>query len=202
MFDRFLHPLSNRLCDRLSGRLYERGVSADQVTIAGFAIGLLALPLLWQHHYSLALGAIAVNRTCDGLDGALARRAGSTDRGAFLDIALDFFFYGAVPFGFALADPQSNALPAALLLLGFIGSGSSFLSASLFLERRGIESTAFPRKGLTYIGGLAEGGETIAVFVAMCLWPSWFPAIAYAFAAVCLVTAAMRWLWTFRRLGG
>ena len=201
MFDRLLHPLSNRLCDRLSGPLHARGVSADQVTLAGFAIGLLALPLLWQHHYLLALAAILGNRVCDGLDGALARRAGATDRGAFLDIALDFFFYGAIPFGFALADPPTNALPAALLLLSFIGTGSSFLSASLFLERRGLKAEDFPRKGLNYIGGLAEGGETIVVFVAMCLWPSLFPAIAYAFAAVCLMTAATRWTWTFRRLG-
>ena len=59
--------------------------------------------------------------------------------------------------------PNRTRLPAALLLLGFIGTGSSFLSASLFLERRGIGAADFPRKGIYYIGGLAEGGETIAV---------------------------------------
>lgn len=201
MFDRYLHPVSNRICDRLAGRLHERGATADQVTIAGFALGLLALPLLWQQRYWMALAAILGNRLCDGLDGALARRAGATDRGAFLDIAFDFFFYGAVPFGFALADPQANALPAAFLLLSFIGTGSSFLSASLFLERRGLELADYRHKGLAYLGGLAEGGETIVAFAAMCLWPSLFPVIACVFAVLCLVTAATRWLWTFRRLG-
>ncbi len=200
MFDRFLHPIGNRLCDWLARPLHERGVAADQVTLAGFALGLLAVPLLWQRHYLLALAAIAANRICDGLDGALARRAGATDRGAFLDIALDFFFYGAVPFGFALADPGANALPAALLLLSFIGTGSSFLCTALFFERRGLKSADFPHKRIYYVGGLAEGSETIAAFAAMCLWPSWFPVIASVFAAICLVTAALRWTWAFKGL--
>jgi phosphatidylglycerophosphate synthase len=201
LFDRFLHPLSNRICDRLCSPLYQLGLSADQATIGGFVLGLVAVPLLWQQRYGLALLAIFGNRLLDGLDGALARRAGATDRGAFLDIALDFFFYGAVPVGFALADPASNALPAAILLLGFIGTGSSFLSSSLFLERRGLTSHGFSRKGLTYLAGLAEGGETIAVFAAMCLFPAWFPALAYAFASLCMLTAVTRWISTFRRLG-
>ncbi len=47
-------------------------------------------------------------------------------------------------------------------------------------------------KGLYYTAGLAEGAETIAVFALMMLFPAWFPAIAYAFAAICLVTAMAR----------
>ena len=136
----------------------------------------------------------SANRLCDGLDGALPQRAGATDRGAFLDIALDFFFYGAVPFGFGLADPQSNALPAALLLLQVTSAPARVFCQPRFALRapRHWGGQDFPRKGLAYIGGLAEGGETIAVFAAMCLWPSWFPGLAYAFAALCLVTAAGR----------
>jgi phosphatidylglycerophosphate synthase len=200
LFDRYLHPLSNRICDRLSLPLHRLGLSADQVTIGGFMLGLLAAPLLWQQRYGLALLAILSNRLLDGIDGALARRAGATDRGAYLDIALDFFFYGAVPVGFALADPGRNALPASVLLLSFIGTGSSFLSSALFMERRGFKAARYPRKGLYYLGGLAEGSETIAVFALMCLVPAWFPAIAYGFAAVCLLTAVTRWVSTSRLL--
>jgi malic enzyme len=35
-------------------------------------------------------------------------------------------FYAAIPLAFAVADPVSNALPAAVLLASFIGTGSSF----------------------------------------------------------------------------
>jgi hypothetical protein len=35
----------------------------------------------------------------------VARLTTPTDRGAFLDITLDFLFYASVPLAFALADP-------------------------------------------------------------------------------------------------
>jgi hypothetical protein len=60
-----------------------------------------------------------------------------TDRGAFLDITLDFLFYASIPLAFALADPAANALPAAVLLAAFIGTGSSFLAFAVLAERRG-----------------------------------------------------------------
>ena len=40
--------------------------------------------------------------------------------------------------------------------------------------------------------GLAEASETLAVFVLACLWPAWFPLLAYAFAALCFYTALAR----------
>jgi phosphatidylglycerophosphate synthase len=61
----------------------------------------------------------------------VARLTRPTDRGAFLDITLDFLFYASVPLAFALADPAANALPAAVLLAAFIGTGSSFLAFAL-----------------------------------------------------------------------
>ena len=41
------------------------------------------------------------------------------------------------------------------------------------------------------VAGLAEGTETIAVFIVMCLLPAWFGAIAYAYAALCVVLAGV-----------
>src|SRR4051794_37571190 len=111
-------------------------MTADRLSVAGLAVGLAAIPLLAFEHWLVALAAFLMNRLLDALDGALARLRGPTDRGAFLDIALDFFVYGGVPLGFALADPQHNALASAVLLLGFIGTGSSFLALSVFAERR------------------------------------------------------------------
>ena len=133
-----------------------------------------------------------VSRLCDGLDGAVARLTKPTDRGAFLDIALDFVFYALIPLAFALADPARNALPAALLLTAFIGTGSSFLAFAVLAERRGLSSTAYPTKGFFYLGGLTEGTETLLAFAAMCLWPQAFPWIAGVFAALCALTWVTR----------
>jgi phosphatidylglycerophosphate synthase len=128
----------------------------------------------------------------------MARVQGPTNRGAFLDIALDFAFYGLVVLGFALADPARNALPAALLLAAFIGTGSSFLAYAVIAERMGLKAEAFPMKGIAYLGGLTEGAETIALFVLMCLFPTFFPVLAMIFAALCLLTTVMRWREGFR----
>lgn len=198
MFDRRLQPLQKRLLEPLAARLARTGISADTVTILGFVVGLAVVPLLAYGLYMAALAVILANRALDGLDGALARRTRPTDRGAFLDVALDFVFYALVPFGFALADPTANALPAATLLLAFVGTGSSFLAFATIASRRGMPSATYPGKGIHYLGGLTEGAETIAVFIAMCVWPDAFATFAYVFAALCGLTTLTRWWWGWR----
>lgn len=192
MFDARLRPLIDPPLDAAGGRLARAGVSADVVTLAGFACGLCAAA-------SIACGAmlagallIVANRLADGLDGAVARAGSKTDRGGYLDIVLDFFFYGAIPFAFAVQNGGANALPAAALLLGFYMNGASFLGFSVMAAKRGITTEVQGSKSLYYLGGLAEGAETIAVFLAMCLFPQWFPVLAYGFAAVCVVSALSR----------
>lgn len=193
MFDALLLPLQHRWLDRPARALARMGVTADGLSIAGFVIGLGVLPLLDGNAYGAALACIFLNRLCDGLDGAVARLVGPTDRGAFLDIALDFVFYAAVPFGFALADPARNALPAAALLFAFVGTGSSFLAFATVAAKRGIAAANYPHKGLYYLGGLTEGAETIAIFAGFCLWPSSFPVLAFCFAFLCGATTMARW---------
>jgi phosphatidylglycerophosphate synthase len=199
MFDATLAPMASRLLMPVARLLTRLGAKADQLTLTGFAIGFLAVPLLAAGLYGWALAAILLNRLCDGLDGTVARLQGPTNRGAFLDIALDFAFYGLVVLGFALADPARNALAAAFLLTAFIGTGSSFLAFAVIAERTGVKADAFPMKGIGYLGGLTEGAETIALFVLMCLFPAAFPALAFIFAALCLLTTIMRWREGFRR---
>ena len=193
MIDALIQPAQSRLLRAPARSLARRGISADAVTLTGFAIGLLTLPALAFGTPLLALVLLLLNRLADGIDGALARIEGPTERGAFLDIALDFVFYALFPLGFALADPARNALPAAVLIASFVGTGSSFLAFASVAARAGRQSAAFPAKGIYYLGGLIEGAETIAVFLAMCLWPSAFPVLAYLFAAACAVTTLGRW---------
>jgi phosphatidylglycerophosphate synthase len=193
MIDAALIPAQRRALGPLADRLAEQGVAADRITLAGFAIGLLAIAALAVQAYLPALALILLNRLFDGLDGAVARVRGPTDRGAFLDIALDFVFYALVPVGFALADPAVNALPAAVLVAAFVGTGSSFLAFSTIAAKRGRSAPRYPTKGIYYLGGLTEGFETIAFFVLICLFPGWFPALALVFAAACAVTTVLRW---------
>ncbi|HCY98792.1 MAG: hypothetical protein A3D16_14205 [Rhodobacterales bacterium RIFCSPHIGHO2_02_FULL_62_130] len=193
MIDARLAPLQKAVLGLPARWLAARGVLADHVSLAGFGLGVLAVPALAFGAFGLALALLAANRIADGLDGAIARATAPTDRGAFLDIGLDFVFYAIFPLGFALADPAANALPAAVLIASFIGTGSSFLAFASIAAKRGKTAADYPNKGIYYLGGLTEGAETIAIFAAMCLFPAAFPLLAYAFAAACALTTLMRW---------
>jgi len=200
MIDARILPLQHKLLCPIARLLVGLGVRADQVTIVGFVLGVGALPLLATEHYLWALALILSNRLLDGIDGQVARLTRTTDRGAFLDIALDFMFYALIPLGFAFADSAANALAAAVLLAAFVGTGSSFLAFSLMAEKRGLHAKNFPSKGIYYLGGLTEGAETIALFVAFCVWPHLFTLLAYCFAFACALTILSRWLQGWRML--
>lgn len=177
---------SAKLADRI-------GITANQTTLFGFAIGCLALPALVFQHYWLALLFIILNRICDGLDGALARVQGITDSGGFLDISLDFLFYSLIPFGFVLANPEQNAIAGAFLIFSFVGTGSSFLAFAAMAGKQGIKNPVYQHKSLYYMSGLTEGTETIGAFIAFCIFPQHFATIAYVFGAAC-------WFTTFTRI--
>jgi phosphatidylglycerophosphate synthase len=192
MIDRHALRLLSPAFEVLARGLARLGASADAVTLAGFALGLVAALAIALQAWWLGLALMLASRLCDGVDGALARQTQATDRGAFLDITLDFLFYASIPLAFAFADPSRNALPAAALLAAFVGTGSSFLAFAILAERRGMARTAYPTKGFFYLGGLTEATETLLAFAAMCLWPHAFPWIAGVFAAMCLLTVSTR----------
>jgi len=192
MLDRALIRWLRPGLHRGAGVLHAWGVRADGVTWLGFVLGMVAALAIARDATTLGLALLLSSRLCDGLDGELARRTRPTDRGAFLDISLDFLFYASIPLAFAIAAPEQRALPAATLLAAFIGTGSSFLAFAVLAERRGLKSDAFPRKGIFYLGGLTEGSETLICFVLMCVWPQHFALWAYGFAAMCALTIVTR----------
>ena len=191
MIDRYALRLFKPVTESAARALHKRGLTADQVTLAGFALGMFSALLIALGLPLLAIAPLLASRLADGIDGALARLSQATDRGAFLDISLDFLFYAAVPLAFAIADP-AQALAAAVLLAAFVGTGASFLAYAIIAEKRGLKSAAYPSKTIYYLGGLTEGTETIACFLAMCWWPEHFTVIAYIYASLCALTITMR----------
>lgn len=200
MLDKAIQQALRPAMTRAARGLVRLGVGADAISVAGFVTGMAAAGAIAQQHFLAGLALLLTSRLMDGLDGAVARATTPTDRGGFLDITLDFLFYAAIPLAFAVADPAANALPAAVLLASFIGTGSSFLAFAAVAEKQKLQSLAFPDKSFYFLGGLTEATETIAAFVAMCLWPQWFGPIAYGFAALCAITTALRIGWGWQRL--
>ena len=195
MFDRQATQCIRPAVNWVARRLHAIGVGADALSFTGFAVGAMAALLIAGGFFTWALGAILLSRLIDGLDGAVARLTAPTDRGGFLDITLDFLFYASIPLAFAVADPARNALAAAALLATFIGTGSSFLAFATIAAKRGMTSTSYPDKSFFFLGGLTEAGETLAFYIAMCLWPHHFASLAWSFCALCVLTIAMRLYW-------
>lgn len=200
MFDVSLRPLIDPPLNKVGLWLSKAGISANAVTVSGFLIGLAAPPALYAQRYDIALLLLVVNRLADGLDGAIARHAGVSDFGGYLDIVLDFIFYSAFVFGFALAQPE-HALFAAFLILSFIGTGGSFLAYAIIAAKRGECTEAQGKKSFFYLGGLTEGAETIAAFVLMCLFPDWFREIVMIFGVMCWITTISR-IWMAKQAFG
>lgn len=200
MLDRYsLQLLSPRL-ESIARLLAQKGVKADHITLGGFFVGMAGAAAISLRYYFLGLLLILLNRLGDGLDGPLARMTGHTDRGAFLDITLDFIFYSAVIAGFALAEPAKNALPATILIFSFIGTGSTFLAYAIMAERRSITNLKLPQKGFYYLGGIAEGTETILFLILFCLFPSLFSLFAWIFALLCMLATTIRIIYGYNSL--
>lgn len=193
MLDRGARRLVEPLLESLTDPLETQGVTANQVTWVGFGLGLAAMAWAATGSFTLALIALLINRLADGIDGCLARRRGATDLGGYLDIVLDFIVYSGMVFAFALALPEA-AIPACFLMFAFFGTGTSFLAFAIFAAKRGLDGEASSGRSFYYLGGIAEGTETILLFVIICLVPDAFAAAAYVFGALC-------WLTTFGRIG-
>jgi len=192
MLDRYARQLIDPPLNAIGGCIAASGLTANHVTLFGLAIGLLAAVSIAFGMTTLGLVLLLLSRIADGLDGAVARATKKTDFGGYLDIACDFLFYGAVPFGFVVLDPESNAVAGAFLLLSFYFNGSSFLGFSILAEKKGIETSAQGEKSLYYSNGILEGTETISFFVLLCLFPTYFASLAWLFGSLCFATATLR----------
>lgn len=190
--ERFRHPV-----DATGIWLARRGVRAEALTVAGFAVGVAGCVSVVGEYYGLALACLALNRLADLLDGAVARATRVTDWGGFLDILLDLLIYSGFVLAFAIGRPE-NALPAAVLIYTFLATGASFLAAANIAARRGITREPAERKSFFYKAAIAEGVESSAYLAAICLFPGYFVGLTYGFAAICWISVVGHFLWARR----
>ena len=72
MLDKHLVPLTKSPLQRLALILQQSGVSANQVTVAGFVVGMLAMVLVANGYFIAGMLLLMCNRIADGIDGELA----------------------------------------------------------------------------------------------------------------------------------
>jgi len=174
---RLIDPPLNAAAAAISNK-----ISANQITIGGFLLGLVSCYAVTQGEFIAALIFLLLNRLADGLDGAVARRTAPSDLGAYLDIVADFLLWALLPLAFLVHDGD-NAVAAAILLSSFAMSMTVFLAFAIQAEKLGLTSEAQGKKGMYYLAGLAEGTETIGFFTVTLIYPTAFIPAALLFAA-------------------
>ena len=115
-FERVLAPLA--------ALLHRLGASANQVSVAGFALNVGAATLVVGGHLVPAGALYLFAGLLDLLDGVLARAGGKPTRfGAFLDSTLDRASEGVVfaAIGYRFA-AEGSALDASIVVLALLGS--------------------------------------------------------------------------------
>lgn len=177
-------------------RLLPLGISPNQLSLFGAVAGIAAGVAIACDALLAGLMLAVASRLADGLDGPLARLRQGTDFGGYLDIVADFVFYTAIPLGFAVRHPP-DALATAFLLCGYVFTGITFLAYSAVAERRGIVA-ARDNRSFIFQPGLAEGTETLLVYLLMFLAPAWYAAVAWGYFAVCVYTALSRSVLAYR----
>lgn len=208
MFDAYLRRRLERPLRQAAALMDRSGLTADRLTAVGLILGLgsaaAAAATWWWSSVSLWL----VSRLADGLDGPMARlqRArdpGQSDSGAggFFDITADFLVYGSTVVGVAFGASAAYGAPwwpFLLVLLAYYVNGTAFLAFSSIAERSG--RTLDDGRSLSFLGGLAEGAETIVVHSLWLIFSAVAWQIALVWAAVVFVSAAQRMVAGYRSL--
>jgi phosphatidylglycerophosphate synthase len=190
MLDSRMRAVLGPTLDAAGRRLAAARLPPAALTAAGWAAGAGACAATALQAWPAALGLWLANRLIDGLDGPTARAAGApSDAGGFLDIVADFSVYAGIILGLAVAVPAARLACVALLTAYYV-SGTAFLALSSLAERR--QQLLGDERSLRFVGGLAEGTETVAVYVLLFLLPQYAVMIVWAFTAAVAITAAQR----------
>ncbi len=185
-FRRWLAPILQGPADFL----VRTGVTANQVTIGGFALAIGSAGAIAAGRPILGIGVWIASRLLDGLDGVVARRSAPSGLGGFLDITLDMAAYSVMVVAFAFRHPV-HQLEWLLILVGYVLCITTTAVLSSILERQRAPLPGNDRS-LQFTAGFAEAGETTVVYVLLALVPDWAGPIARVWVLVLGATVIQR----------
>lgn len=203
MLDAVVRPLKDAVLAPLA--VAAARVPPLVITVAALACGLGAAAAAAAGAFRAGLLLWIANRVLDGLDGTVARRAGSqSDAGGYLDIVADFIVYAAVPLGIATGLAAAGTevwAVTAFLLASFYVNAATWLYLSALLEKRRAGARAtHEQTSVTMPDGLIAGTETALFFGLFLLLPARVQVLFPLMAGLVLVTAAQRMVTGLRRL--
>ncbi len=209
MLDGSVRPLLDRPLASAAAALDRSWITPNRISVVGLSLGLASAVTAGLQWWAVALVLWLTSRICDGLDGPLARRRAQSaggkgsEAGGFLDITADFLVYGSTVLGVAIGVTRDSAygaswIPFALVLLTYYVNGTAFLAFSSIAERTGHQMD--DGRSFSFLGGLAEGTETVAVHSLWLILPFYAEQIAWVWAVIVGISAAQRMVGGYRIL--
>jgi phosphatidylglycerophosphate synthase len=203
VIDQQLRAMKDRALGPVARRLTAMRMGAGWLTAAGLIAAVVAGLLAWRGLTWWSVAVFLIGRVLDGLDGAVARRAGTaSDLGGYLDQLADTVAYAAVPLGLAAGADSTQvwAACAALLAACYVNIVSWAYLAAL-AEKRGAGAAANgATTSIVMPTGLVEGAETIVLYALMLALPGWLPGWFWLMTGLVTITAAQRVAWAVRHL--
>lgn len=102
-------------------------------------------------------------------------------------LAINFLSMGM--YGFALAHPAQNAVAAIFLLFGFTSAAAALLSYAVIAYKNNAPKLPEVSQSPFYLGGVAQGSETLVALIVLCLIPGLFMPIAIILGCLSFVKA-------------
>lgn len=170
-------------------RLAQAGVSPNGLTLAAFALALLAAGAVAAGWRWSGLGLWLASRLLDGFDGLVARTSGRTSPyGAVLDVTLDMAAYSLMLVAFASQHPRWHLLWE-LTLVGYVLASTSTLVLSSLLEARAQKTGD---RSVQFTPGLAEAGETTIAYILFTCLPGAAGTIGWVWCGLVYATVVQR----------
>ena len=194
MLDDLVRPRFARLASPATRALARAGVTPTQVSCLGIVLALGGAVAVAAGHPIVGLLLWLVSRVADGLDGALARAAQQqTAFGGYLDITLDMAAYSAMVVAFAWLHPAHTALWVSVLAGYVLNITTTLALAAVAAQADTVVATG--NRSVQFTRGLAEAGETSAVYALWALLPDLVPLVGWTWCAMLAATVAQRtWL--------
>lgn len=184
MLDTHARKYVQPLMDRTSESLLRLGLTANQVTVISFIIGISSGIFIYFDYYVWAVIVLWASGFLDAVDGTMARKTKPSAFGTVLDVSFDRVVEISVILGLAFRFPE--AMWALLLLsTSIIFAMTIFLTVGAVSEKKGIKS-------FYYQAGAAERTEGFLLFTAMILFHNFLVILTLVFVAIELFTAFQR----------
>lgn len=177
------------LFEKVAKFTIKRGITANQVTIVAFLVGIIAAIVVCFGNAAVGVALLWLSGFLDALDGTIARKTNSSSGiGTLMDILFDRIVEIAMLLAIECMTNSVNiGIYISIVLSAIIISMTIFLTVGALAEKSG-------NKSFYYQAGLAERTEGFIMISLAAILPDLREIILLVFAAMMLFTAGQRLL--------